>query len=328
MGLKEIARLTGYSVSTVSRVLNGRCKCASTKTEQEIWAAAQELHYSRNDHAANLRTGKSSRSKAVYRIGIVMARGSESLEDEFYFQIEKSAKAAILRAGHQLGKTFMLDAVLQNIGCLADISGLILLGKCEVQNLKLLRSACEYLVCTGLNPYHMDIDQVYCNSERIAEAAVQYFASRGHERIGYVGECDGDVRYRGYQKGLENAGLKTVPSFVFEVSQTMEGGRAAAREYMTHENPPTAIFCVNDVSAIGLIEILKQAKPDIPIPAVMGVGDISYATDFQPSLTTAQIPLAEMGSISAQILLARMNRQLLLPIKVELPHKIVYRQSS
>lgn len=326
MGLKEIAQLTGYSVSTVSRVLNNKTKCASTKTETEIWAAAQKLHYNRNDEAANLRKGRSCRSKVVYRIGVVMARGLESLDDEFYFQIEKGIKSTVLRAGHQLGETFMLQSILDDPKCLSDIDGLILLGKCKVHYLEILQSACKNLICTGLNPYYMEIDQLYCNGERIARSAVQHFISRGHRKIGYVGECSGDVRYLGYQQSLKDVGLDVDAPHVFEVPQTTEGGREAARQFLVSEDSPTAIFCVNDVSAIGFIEALRQLRPGAAIPEIMGIGDISLALSAE--LTTAQVPLQEMGSMSARILLDRMRRGHSLPVKVEVPYKIIRRQTA
>lgn len=326
MGLKEIAKFTGYSVSTVSRVLNSKTKCASTKTEAEIWAAAQQLHYNRNNEAANLRRGRPYRSKVVHRIGIVMARGLESMDDEFYFQIEKGVKSAVLRAGHQLGETFMLQNILENPKCLSDIDGLVLLGKCKVHRLEILQSACKNLICTGLNPYYMDIDQLYCNGERIASSAVQYFIAKGHKKIGYVGECNGDVRYLGYQQALKDMGLDTDTPYVFEVPQTMEGGREAARQFLVSEDAPTAVFCVNDVSAIGFIDALRRLQPEAAIPEIMGVGDISTALSL--NLTTTQVPLQEMGNMSARILLDRMSRGHSLPIKVEVPYKIIQRQTA
>ncbi len=326
MGLKEIAELTGYSISTVSRVLNSKTKCASKKTETEIWAAAQKLHYNRNNEAANLRRARSCRSKVIYRIGIVMARGIESLDDEFYFQIEKGIKSAVLRAGHQLGETFMLQTILDNPKCLADIDGLVLLGKCKVHYLESLQSVCNNLICVGLNPYYMEIDQIYCNGERIARSVVQYFISKGHKKIGYVGECNGDVRYLGYQQALKDAGLGVDTPYVFEVPQTMEGGREAARQFLVSEDFPTALFCVNDVSAIGFIETLRQLCPTAPIPKIMGVGDISSALSSE--LTTIQVPLQEMGKLSSRILLDRMHRRNSLLLKVEVPYKIVRRQTA
>ena len=325
-GLKEIARLTGYSVSTVSRVLNGKQKCASVKAESEIWKAAQKLHYNRNYEAADLRAGKSCRSRVVYQIGTIMARGPESFDDEFYFQIENSIKATVLRAGHQLGETFMLRTVLDDPQCLSGIDGLVLLGKCKTHNLERIQFICKNLVCTGLNPYHMEIDQLYCNGERIARAAVQHFVLTGHKKIGYIGECSGDVRYLGYQQALTDAGLDTNTPYVFEVSQTMEGGREAARQYIISEDPPSAIFCVNDVCAIGFIEAFQQFKPDMSIPKIIGTGDISSASPL--GLTTIQVPLQEMGSMAARLLLDRMARGHSIPVKIELPYKIICRETA
>lgn len=149
---------------------------------------------------------------------------------------------------------------------------------------------CKNLICTGLNPYYMDIDQLYCNGERIARSAVQHFISKGHRKIGYVGECSGDVRYLGYQQTLKDVGLDVDALYVFEVPQTMEGGREAARRFLISEDSPTAIFCVNDVSAIDFMETLQKLRPGGAIPEIMGVGDISSAlsSDLTPPRQAAK----------------------------------------
>ena len=155
--------------------LNNRRKFASSDTEKEIWAAAQKLHYQKNRAAASLKTGHSPDSAASksWRIGIVMARGLESLEDEFYARIEESVRSTVLREGHQLAETLMLRTALEEPRRLQGVDGLVLLGKCKVHSLTSLRSICKHLSCTGMNPYQLDIDQVYCNGEHIARTAVR-----------------------------------------------------------------------------------------------------------------------------------------------------------
>ena len=330
MSLKEIAELTGYSVSTVSRVLNNRRKFASSDTEKEIWAAAQKLHYQKNRAAASLKTGHSPDSAASksWRIGIVMARGLESLEDEFYARIEESVRSTVLREGHQLAETLMLRTALEEPRRLQGVDGLVLLGKCKVHSLTSLRSICKHLSCTGMNPYQLDIDQVYCNGEHIARTAVQHLLAQGHKKIGYVGECNGDVRYFGYRQAMKSSGLDMDTPYVFDVPQTAEGGREAARRFIVSEDCPTAVFCVNDVSAIGFLEALKYLRPGEPLPAVMGIGDISRAAMMEPSLSTIHLPLSEMGVISSRILIDRISGKHTIPLKIELPYKTVIRQSA
>ena len=330
MGLKEIAEMTGYSVSTVSRVLNSRRKFASSATEKEIWAAAQKLHYQKNRAAASLKTGRSPEAAAgrSWRIGIVMARGLESLEDEFYARIEESVRATVLREGHQLGETLMLRTALEEPRRLEGVDGLVLLGKCKVHNLTSLRAICKNLSCTGMNPYQLDIDQVYCNGEHIARTAVQHLLAQGHKKIGYVGECNGDVRYFGYRQAVKNVGLDMDTPYVFDVPQTAEAGREAARRFIVSEDRPTAVFCVNDVSAIGFIEALKRLRPDEPLPAVIGIDDITQAAMIEPALSTIRLPLAEMGNISTRLLIDRIAGHHSIPMKVELPYKTVIRQSA
>ena len=83
---------------------------------------------------------------------------------------------------------------------------------------------------------------------------------------------------------------------------------------------------MNDVSAIGFIEALNQLQTGGPIPKVIGTGDISSTLPY--SLTTVQVPLQEMGSIAARVLLDRMGRGHSIPVKIELPCKIVCRETA
>ena len=87
------------------------------------------------------------------------------------------------------------------------------------------------------------------------------------------------------------------------------------------------MFCVNDVSAIGFIEALKLLRPQQTLPAVIGIGDISKSLEIQPALTTIHLPLWEMGNISARILLDSIEGLHSIPLKVDLPYKLVCRQS-
>lgn len=328
MSLKEIAELTGYSISTVSRVLNNKRKYASSDTEKEIWAAAQKLHYQKNQAAASLKTGRVPASGKSWCIGIVMARGLESLEDEFYARIEESVRSTVLREGHRLGETLMLRTALEEPQRLRGVDGLVLLGKCKVHSLTSLRAICKHISCTGMNPYQLDLDQVYCNGEHIARSAVQHLLARGHKKIGYVGECNGDVRYFGYRQAVKSGGLEMDTPYVFDVPQTAEGGREAARRFIVSEDCPSAVFCVNDVSAIGFLEALKHLRPDDALPAVIGIGDISRAAMMSPSLSTVHLPLSEMGNLSARILIDRISGRHTIPLKIELPYKTVIRQST
>lgn len=326
MSMKEIAELTGFSISTVSRVLNKKNKCASSETEKKIWEAARKLHYTRNDAAVSLKTGYNVTDRR-YRISIVMARGLESLDDEFYQRIEESANATVLAAGHELGSRFMLRAVLDNPELLNDTNGIILIGKCRAANLISLRQICRYIACTGLNPYYADVDQVNCHGEHIAQEAVRYLLQKGHRKIGYLGECNGDVRYFGYRQAIKTGSIDVESPYVFDVSQTEIGGLEAARQYSRLSDTPTAIFCVNDVSAIGLIRGLQNLQPNKPLPAIISIGDVQEAENIHPSLTTVHLPLEEMGNIAAWVLMDRLRGGHSIPLKVELPYYIVSRES-
>lgn len=325
MTLKDIAAMTGYSVSTVSRVLSGKAKGRSDKVQREIWEAAVKTNYVKNTGAASLRSKESTVQKGM--IGVVFARGFESFDDEFYLQIEQSVHRVTLNHGYQIGETLILDDVLSHPELLSKYTGIVLIGKCAIYTLKRVIAACKNIVCTGLNPYFVEIDQVCCDGQDIAKAAVRHFILGGHKRIGYIGECSGDVRFLGYQQTMVEHDINFDTASIFDVPQTKEGGLQAAARFLQLTTRPTAIFCVNDVTAIGFLRGLRNAKA-VRQPAIIGVGDIRASNYTIPTLSTIHLHLDEMGALSARMLIDRIERNHSISAKVILPFSLVIRESS
>jgi LacI family transcriptional regulator len=164
-------------------------------------------------------------------------------------------------------------------------------------------------------------------------AATDVLIRAGHRRIGYInGEASMEAsrhRLRGYRQALATADLPFDPELVREGNWQPLSGYEAARELMGLGTPPSAIFCANDLMAVGCYEALRELGLRIPQDlAVMGYDDREIAQHLHPPLSTVLLPHFEMGSIAAEILIdwaagmASRPRQ----IKVECP--IVRRQSA
>src|SRR5271157_4230491 len=163
-------------------------------------------------------------------------------------------------------------------------------------------------------------------------AATDVLIRAGHRRIGYInGEASMEAarhRLRGYRQALATADLPFDPDLVREGNWQPISGYEAARELMSLKSPPTAIFCANDLMAVGCYEALRELGLRIPEDvAVMGYDDREIAQHLHPPLSSVLLPHFEMGSIAAEILIdaaagsAGRPRQ----IKVECP--IVRRKS-
>ena len=163
-------------------------------------------------------------------------------------------------------------------------------------------------------------------------AATDVLLQAGHRRIGYInGEASMEAsrhRLRGYRQALATADLPFDPDLVREGNWQPLSGYEATRSLMSSAAPPTAIFCANDLMAVGCYEALRELGLRIPEDiAVMGYDDREIAQHLHPPLTTVLLPHFDMGSIAAEILIdaaagsAGRPRQ----IKVECP--IVRRKS-
>ncbi len=156
--------------------------------------------------------------------------------------------------------------------------------------------------------------------------ATDRLLSAGHRRIGYIGgeprmEASRD-RLKGYRQALATADLPFDPELVVAGNWEPLSGYQRAHELMRLTVPPTAIFCANDLMAVGCYEALKELGLRIPDDvAVMGYDDREIARHLHPPLTTVLLPHLEMGTVAAQQLLDITARPVTRPpqIKVECP---------
>ena len=163
-------------------------------------------------------------------------------------------------------------------------------------------------------------------------SATDVLIRAGHRRIGYVnGEASMEAsrhRLRGYRQALATADLPSDPELVREGNWEPRSGYEATRALMALPHPPTAIFCANDLMAVGCYEALRELGLRIPDDvAVIGYDDREIAPHLHPPLTTVLLPHFEMGSIAAEWLIdaAAGSEPKPRQIKVECP--IVMRKS-
>ena len=139
-------------------------------------------------------------------------------------------------------------------------------------------------------------------------AATHLLIRAGHRRIGYVnGEASMEAarhRLRGYRQALATADLPFDPDLVREGNWQPLSGYEATRALMALADPPTAIFCANDLMAVGCYEALRDLGLSVPDDvAVVGYDDREIAQHLHPPLTTVLLPHFEMGAIAAERLI-------------------------
>lgn len=327
MSLKEIARICEVSPSTISRILSGKNpKCASEAVKARVWAVAKEMNYLPNQNARLLKTA--AEEAAAPTVGIAFSRMRDAYSNHFFQTLIQSISEEALRRGCPAPKTLYVEDYLQSPPKPDKKAGLVVLGRCSEQRLRELVRSFPSLICVGLNPYAPVCDQVICNGRTAAEMAMQHLLDKGHLRIGYVGECENEVRYLGYRSMLIDRGIPFDQALVYNTSQSLEGGRRAAKRILDTADSPSALFCANDATAIGVLSELQALAPEMPRPAVISIDNIDQAQEKHLQLTTIHIPIQEMGAMAVKLLLDRIGKGHASPIRVEFPCNLVRRQSS
>jgi LacI family transcriptional regulator len=158
----------------------------------------------------------------------------------------------------------------------------------------------------------MERDAVVGDSVAGARRLVQHLISLGHRRIGLIVESDevstARDRRRGYEAALAGAGIALDPGLVVETAVDPEGGAEGIRRLLDLDQPPTAVFTVNNLVALGAIEAVRAAGLEVPDDiALVCFDDIEYASRLYPFLTALEQPAETFGTVATQLLLERIQ---------------------
>lgn len=352
MSLKDIAKEVGTSVSTVSRVLNNpHHSCNKTGLEEKIWEIAKKQKYTPNLNAKNLKCGVPIEEKH-YTIDIFLTRFSSLDEDPFFKEVYLYLKDDVLEQGCILGEILnYLDIISLTEKSVSKVpfksfdevvsikqkqplstiehkkdSGLIILGKCPTELIQTLKKRYSYIVGIDRNPTNFEYDEVICNGMSAAEMAVEYLISLGHRDIAYIGDCTYETRYIGYYQALFNHKIPLNHSNIYPSNQTKKDGYKIMKSILEKDVLPSAIFCANDITAVGVLEAIKSSRKKY-YPSVVSIDNIKESEQTDPMLTTIDIPKKETGHLALTLLLDQIKGKHKNNVRVELPCKLIVRSS-
>lgn len=333
MTLKKIAEEVGVSVSTVSRVVNqNNPKAARKEVQDKIWEVVRRTGYVPNSAARDLQKGNAAASAGTNSLALVFARAQDSSSDPFFTQIARHVEEEAFKQNYFVKYSFSAQDITNPdfYNQLLDINvdGVVILGRYDEALLKFLTERFKNIVYTGLNPVDKDYDQVICNGYEAGGAAIKYLYNLGHRQIAYIGERLNEIRYRAYKDTLTELGLKEAFVTTVDGKHSSEFGYRSVLEMVSSGANVTSIFCANDATAIGVIKGLKDKGFEVPGDiSVISIDDIETAQYISPMLTTIHIPLEELGNITTQTIISRINRKHRLPMKISLPFHIAERES-
>ncbi len=290
--IRDVARAADVSVATVSRTLNGIEKVARP-TRDHVLRIAGELDYVPHSGARALSTRRTD------TVGVLLP----DLHGEFFSELIRGIDLAARARGLHL-------LLSSSHGDPAEAAAA----------LRAMRSRVDSIIVMSLNPSgasfepespggvplvflgggtHKDRHPSFViDNYAGAFAITEHLANGGHRRIAFVAgpsdNIDARERLRGYRAALERTAGAS-PEWIVQGDFTEESGRRAAQQ-LARQGPPDAVFCANDIMAIGCLEGLREAGLEVPADiALAGFDDIPITRYVHPPLTTAAVPIADIG---------------------------------
>ena len=326
MSLKKIAQMTGVSPSTVSRVLNNASStCASKELKDKIFAAAREIGYQPNENARNLKNSAKAASPDRH-ISSVLARIRTLDDDPFFYELFRSLELALLEQHTVIDQIVYTEKDLPQ--SISKSQGVIILGRCSDKLLAQIRSLNQTIVGIWRNSMDFNVDEVVCDGKKAAELAMEHLISLGHRQIAYIGDCSYESRYVGYCNSLIRHNIPMNYAWIKQTDQSGASGRAAFLELLEKEKDFSAVFCANDITAIGVLGILKEKGRDSKRKiSVISIDNIEESENTSPFLTTIHIPRNEMAHMAVMLLLDRIAKKHTESVRIEFPCRLVNRSS-
>ncbi len=328
MSLKEIADMTGVSISTVSRILNHPdANYKNKELQAAVLQAAREIHYVPNQAAKNLQKNKALTPS--YQVDLLLTRFSDKVEkDVFFSELSTYVQKELLAKGCKIGELYDLPSISHRLSLPAHPSkGLIVMGKLPQQMISELKMHYLHLVGIDRNPTNYDYDEVVCDGEAAAALAMNHLFNLGHKKIAYIGDCNNESRYIGYYNAMLARQLPLNYEDIYPSNQTEEEGYQIFQKIAQRPIRPSAIFCANDVTALGVLKAIKKQKKSSYRPSVISIDNIEEAKNFSPMLTTIEIPMQEMAHLAVNLLYDRLDRRSDLPVRIDVPCRLLVRES-
>lgn len=327
--MADVAARAGVSVATVSRALSGDRSLVSPPVLQRIIEAAEELDYTPNFLARNMRSG------SARILGLVIS----DVGNPFFTAIARGAEDVARRHGYSLvlsntDENPEREAASLGVMTAERAAGIIVATTNE--NESALRKALDMgmaIVAVDRHITGIPTDSVVVDNESAAHDAVSHLVRLGHRRIAIIGgPRDTDTareRLRGYERAMLEAGWAVDPELVCEGDFREAAALVMTRRLLDLADPPSAIFAVNNLTTIGVLGALRERGVAMPAGiSLVGFDDIPTAELLDPPLTVVRQPTYQVGAHAAKLLLRRL-RDPSAPIKeVVLAATLVIRSST
>lgn len=328
--IKDVAKMAGVSISTVSRVINDS-KPVSPESRRKVLHAIETLGYEPNEIARSLVTKRSN------LIGVIV-------DDIGNYYISQ-----IVRGIEEIGRMYNYDIVLCSSYGDAEtelkflqllrskqVEGVIIAS--EIINEELIDLVDKLRIeIMYLNRYYSipELPTITIDTEKAINLMMDHLKDLGHRKIVYLTqENDIDLRIENtkiktYKEAMKNMGSQPLVHRVD--SHRIDGGYKAGPKLVEilQKHDATAVFCCQDELAIGLMNYMYDNNIKVPEDvSVVGYGDISVAGIYRPALTTIREPYYDIGAVAIRKILKELIGESIDDRNIELPVRLIKRKSS
>ena len=329
--LQKIADQLGFSVSTVSRVLNGKAATyrISKKTEAIILKAAKELNFIPNQLARGLRLQK------TFTIGLVIP----DISNPFFSSIARSVQIEARKLNYSIMLCDSQESTYHEIDSLQHllsrkVDGLIIspVGE-DDDHLQQINNDGMPLVVMDRQFPKLKCSKVFSDNYHGALEAVEYLIDHGHKKIaciqGLLSSSVNKERVRGFKDAHKNHNIPIDASLLLGDSFGERNGYLGAKLLLNNTIRPTAIFALSNLISLGAIRAINEDGLKIPEDiSLISFDDHPYSDFLATPLTTIEQQNINMGKIAIKLLFDQMNSpKKFEPIQVKLPTKLIKRKS-
>ena len=318
MDIREVAKRAKVSTATVSRTINHNAS-VDPKLAKRVWSVVDELGFYPNTHARSLVSGKSR------ILGLIVSE----ITNPFFPEVVQSFEDVAVENGYEIMLTStvhdpkrmelsvrrMIERRVQGVAILTFGFEESLVSDFRFRNLP--------VVFVDVGPRKPGITNIRVDYMNGIRQAVQHLAAMRHERIAFV---TGPLHLKSaltrkecFERAMDEIGLDIPAEFMVTGDHTMDGGMRGFAQIEAMRVKPTAVFCSNDVTAIGVIREAFNAGMSVPRDlSVVGFDDIRLSQFITPPLTTVRMSQAKLARLAFHALAEAVTEGL-----AKQPHEVV-----
>lgn len=330
MNLEDIAKLSGVSRSTVSRVINNDPNVRES-TRRRVQEVIRKMNFQPNLAARTLAAGHAR------VIGLVIPMGVATMFTDPYFPMLIKGISTACNANDYSVMLWLaepeyerrtINQVLHNGMIEGVVVASVLMDDPIIQ--ALIHSKMPF-VLIGRHPTNPNVSYVDVDNRASSRQLMEHLIGQGYRRIATITGAQnmiaGSDRLLGYMDALTQNGIPIDMEMIAPGNFTEEGGYAAMQRILPHS--PQAVFVASDTMALGALRAIQQAGLRVPEDiAVAGFDDMPFAARLDPPLTTVRQPVQETGVRAAETLFDLLAEPDLSPIHAVIPTQLLVRASS